>query len=138
MTGKKNSFIGAWDLVPELCQYQDGVPPRSGAYDISLKDGAVHFDMSWTDHDDHSHSLAFGGPSDGTVQTLNGAPAHELSISKVDEFTIDSSAYADGRETQYARRQVSKDGALMTVVQVHRHPEGPSTRNFQVYRRRSA
>ncbi|MFQ5622265.1 MAG: hypothetical protein ACE5FS_02610 [Paracoccaceae bacterium] len=138
MTACKDSFVGAWDLVPELCQYQDGLPPQSGTYDISLNGEVAEFRLSWIDHDARPHELEFAGPVDGSVRPVNGVPSNEVSFNRVDERTLDSSAYHDGREITYERHRASDDGSLMVVVQVHRHPEGPSTRNFQVYRRRSA
>ena len=129
-----NRFEGRWQLVPELCQYQDGHPPRSGQYDIQCNDTDVTCVTSWVDEHDKSHTLTYGGPMDGTVIALKGNKL-EASFTRIDAYRLDSSSYFDGRETAYAHRKVSQDHSLMVVLMVHHHKEDRSTRNFQIYRR---
>jgi hypothetical protein len=133
-----NLFAGRWELIPELCQYQEGHVPPSCTYSISLQDGHADFDLSWTDKDGKDHHVRFGGPVDGSIVPHKAGHISELSVSRVDERTLDSSAYADGHEVSYSRRSASADGALLSVQLVTGHADADSTRNFQVYRRASA
>lgn len=127
-------FIGTWQLIPELCQYQDGHPPKTGTYAIRCDDTDVHMDVTWVDDRDKCHEMSYGGPMDGTVVALRGGKL-EASYTRIDRSRLDSSAYFNGRETSYAHRKASRDGDLMVVMIVHHHKDERSTRNFQVYRR---
>jgi hypothetical protein len=135
---RNNLFAGTWDLVPELCLYQDGVPPRFGTYAISVMDERADFTLAWTDREGKSHELRYGGPVDGSVIPHRGGPVTEMSFSRVDALTLDSAAYAEGREVAWARRCASADGQLLSVLSVSRHHhDDVEARNFQVWRRRN-
>ena len=136
MSDDQNHFAGTWQLIPELCQYQDGQPPRDCTYAITTRDQDVTCTLSWTDEHEKAHDLSYGGPMDGTVIALKGNKL-EASFTRIDAYRLDSSSYFDGRETAYAHRKVSQDHSLMVVLMVHHHKEDRSTRNFQIYRRSS-
>lgn len=138
MVDHSNLFAGHWLLIPELCQYQEGGPPLACNYEIAVNGEKAQFSLSWTDKDGKPHSIHYGGPTDGSVIPFKGGHISEMSFSKVDPNTLDSSSYAYGREVNYARRRVSADGSLLTVQQIIRHNGDASTRNFQVFRRASA
>ena len=139
---EEDRILGRWQLVPELSVYQAGSPPASGLYVISRSGDRFDFSISWqTELGGPEVSVSFGGPGDGSVQSLNvpvDAPAgtpDALTITRVDDAILDSEARAAGRVVAYARRQVSDDGQLLAIMQEVRLPDGRGLRNFQVYRR---
>lgn len=134
MSDDPDLFLGHWHLIPELCQYQDGHPPKSGAYVISTDGADVNFVIDWTDEHGKEHHLSHGGAMDGSVIALADGRI-EVSYTRIDQLRLDSASYFDGRETSYVHRKASLDGALMVVLTVHHHKDERSTRNFQVYRR---
>lgn len=134
MPNSKDQYVGDWQLIPELCQYQETHPPRSGQYSIKLDENDAQFDIEWIDEKDKSHKLSYGGPVDGSVNPLNGGKL-EFSVTRVDSQRLDSSTYHNGFEASYVHRKTSDDGNLMVVVSVFRHDDEQSTRNFQVYKR---
>lgn len=138
----RDLFLGDWELIPELSLYQTGDPPASGRYEIRDADGEIRFDLRWTgEADGQEHALSFGGSPDGRRQPIprpEGAPPGTpdgLTITRVDARTLDSQALVGEAVVAYARRVVSRDGALMAVLQEARPPEGAPLRNTQVYRR---
>ncbi len=134
MPKAKDKFLGEWDLVPELCQYQDGHPPKKGHYKIDLEGKEVAFDLNWTDEHDKAHHVTYGGPVDGQPQPLNGGKM-EVSFTRIDELRLDSSTFSNGLEASYVHRKASEDGALMIVVTTSNHANGEATQNIQIYRR---
>lgn len=129
-------YLGAWELVPELSLYEAGQPPASGRYTIELReDGKLMLKVQWQQATgDAPRETAFGGAPDGSPQHLPGMPG-SFSLTRLDAYTLDSSAFSDGRRVAYARRVASHDGALLSVLQEQVAPDGKRTRNFQVYRR---
>jgi hypothetical protein len=139
-TGMNDSFLGVWLLIPELSIYQVGEPPASGRYEISANGDRLEFAVRWTSQaNGPEQTTAFGGPADGSAITLPvpaGVSAPDtFTITRIDAQTLDSAALMQGETVSYARRRVSDDGSLMSVVQETHLPDGRIVRNFQVYRR---
>jgi len=134
MAAEPNNYLGRWRLVPELCLYESGDPPRSGLYVIEADSEAVHISISW-ETDEGTHHVEFSGPTDGTKVPAQAPGVTHLSLTHVDSVTLDSSAYADNREIAYARRCASQSGDLLATVQEVSRDDGSTFRNFQVYRR---
>jgi hypothetical protein len=135
-------IVGTWILVPELSIYEAGIAPASGVYDIARSGDRYDFAVRWrAEAGGQEFSAAFGGPGDGSIQPLDvlaGAPVgtpDAMTVTRVDEATLDSEAISEGRVVAYARRRVSADGSLLSVVQEVRLPDGRGPRNFQIYRR---
>ena len=124
-----------WQLVPELSFYEEGDPPISGVYRISVERDRVEIGIEWTAVDGSSHSIKFGGPLDGAKHPSDQPGVSETSFTLVDDFTIDSAAYANGEEIAYASRRKSREGDLLATVQRGRRSDGTTFLNTQVYRR---
>lgn len=134
-----DAFLGTWDLIPELCLYDEGTPPEQADYEIVRAGGAVRLRITWRPAGAVSSlSTAFGGPDDGTVQPVQGqAGVTGLSLLRVDDRTLDSTAWNDGAVVSSARRVASADGALLVVRQVVPGAGGAPVHTYQVYARRS-
>jgi hypothetical protein len=133
------TYVGEWDLIPELSLYAVGIPPAAGRYTISrAADGHLALEVAWRMPDDVSdRSTRFGGPADGSRVAL---PASEsgpdaFTLTHVADDTLDSAAYRGAHRQAYARRVVSADQTLLAVAQEIIGLDGTPLRNFQVYRR---
>jgi len=134
-------YLGNWLLIPELSLYQAGDPPAAGKYSIERDgDGELRLRVDWLPGKDAAWlNTSFGGPADGTPQSLEGPPGgpDAFTLTRVDERTLDSAALRNGETIAYARRVASSDGKLLAVVQEARAGD-QLIRNFQVYRRADA
>ena len=134
------SYLGTWELIPELSLYAIGQLPASGTYVIAEEtSGTLAIRLTWRmPGDTTERATQFGGPSDGSRVSLPtmapGAP-DAMTLSHVDDRTLDSAALRGAEIVAYARRSVSADGQLMSVVQEMIGADGHRVRNFQVYRR---
>jgi hypothetical protein len=99
-------------------------------------DNRVEISIKWIDVDGAGHAIEFGGPLDGERHLSDQAGVSETSFTLVDECTIDSAAWLDGKEIAYARRCRSRDRELLATLQRGRRGDGSTFRNTQVYRRR--
>lgn len=118
----------------------------SGTYTIAEPmPGQLRLHVSWQSEPGGAiKAMEFGGPSDGTAcalplpagvtEPVAGTP-DALTLTRVDEATLDSAALSVGQLVAYARRIASADGQLLAVVQETALDGGQRTRNFQVYRR---
>ena len=80
-------YPGTWLLVPELCLYEEGEPPRSGLYRISQQAGEVSISIAWQAQDGSEHEVEFGGPHDGSRQASESPGATHFSITRVNDST---------------------------------------------------
>ncbi len=128
------NYLGKWQLVPELCIYQQGEPPISGVYELTGIPGGVDVQIAWEDSEGNALTTGFNGPDDGSKQSIEAPGITHFSITRIDENTLDSAAFDDDQTIMTARRVVSNDGKLLTTVQTTLSGEG-KTSNFQVYRR---
>lgn len=134
---KAEKYNGRWLLIPELSIYQRGEPPLSGLYVISTESDKVNFTIQWTDASNSSHTLEFGGQANGEKQASNTPGVSHVSYEKIDNLILDSTAYDGERKLLYARRAASKDGGILSVVQVI-YADDEAYSNFQVYKRESS
>ncbi|GAB4160874.1 MAG: hypothetical protein Fur005_17800 [Roseiflexaceae bacterium] len=140
MISNEDRYLGVWVLLPELSLYAHGPQPTHGIYQIMASEARVQLRIVWQmQADGPEQSTGFGGPADGTRQPLpqGGAGPDSFSITRVDAATLDSAAWRGDQMVAYARRVVSADGSLMSVVQEGLLPDGQRFRNFQVYRRQA-
>lgn len=136
----RDLYLGDWQLIPELCLYEFGSAPVSGAYRIASEGEKYRITIEWRmDAESEPQNTGFAAPADGSVQPLPAAASasgpDSFSLIRVDGRTLDSAAYRDGERVAYARRVASADGELLAVMQEALDPEGVRYRNFQVYRR---
>lgn len=132
-------FLGRWQLVPELSIFQRGEPPESGITVIQLQGQMCHVAMAWravgAEGDQH---VGFAAPLTGEIQRNPSAPRgvpNGFSLTRVNNRTLDSSAYIDGLEVMYSRRATTTDGTLMATTHHQFLPNTPATTNYQLYRR---
>ncbi|PCI75615.1 MAG: hypothetical protein COB20_12515 [SAR86 cluster bacterium] len=128
-------YIGHWQLLPELCIYQNGDSPVSGSYVIRSKDGTIEFEVEWTDTSGADHRLSFGGSLDGQKHASDAPGISDVAYEKINDLTLDSTAFNGDTILMYARRIASSDGGLLAVSQSLYGENGDLT-NFQVYRRK--
>jgi len=127
-----DTYLGSWQLIPELCNYQQGEAPRSGLYVIAESAGALRLTVDWVDRAGLEHHIEFGGLPDGSEQKVDTPGLTHMTLTRVDSRTLDSAAYLGGERVMYARRVAHAN--LLSTLQRMRTPAGEVS-IFQVYRR---
>ena len=135
MIDRLHAYSAKWLLIPELSFYEEGQPPASGTYQISVEDDAASFSITWTTVEGQELSVEFAGLLDGQLHDVEQPEGAQASYTRIDNQTLDSTMVMNGVEVAYARRIVSNDGELMSVLQTSVRPDGSSFRNTQVYRK---
>jgi hypothetical protein len=131
-----DGFLGAWELLPETCLYEQGDPPRSGSYDIRAEGAQLVFTARWVDAEGAEHEATFCGPPDGThVPFAGGDLADALEVRAVSARELNSYAYYRGVQRMVAQRQLDDTGQHMRIVQLVRLPGGTGVANSSIYRR---
>lgn len=136
MIATGDPFLGTWKLDPSQSQYEFGPPPKTGTYTLSRQGERLRFDVAWTDHNDQPFQVSFDMIPDGQQHPYdNPAVADFVSLTRVDERTLDSATFKGGQQIAYASRALSADGRTMTVSQSGSTPQGQTFTNVSVYHR---
>ncbi|MEL6347754.1 MAG: hypothetical protein AAFV53_31905 [Myxococcota bacterium] len=128
-------FLGTWILDPASCDYQVGVPPQSGRYRLSLHNDGVWFAIDWVDADGQSHQIGFSMKPDGERHPVASEAGQEMSLTVVDDWTLDSAIWRGATRIHYARRVVNADTQRMQVTQIFLTAEGEEATNIAAYQR---
>lgn len=132
-----DKFLGTWELIPEMSQYELGQPPRSGIYKVSASGSGYAIEVDWTTPEGALAHLAYHAiPDDQVYPQADNAFADATSMTHVGERRLDSSAFKAGRLTLHVSRILSENGLTMHVCQTNHTPDGAELRNRSVYRKR--
>jgi hypothetical protein len=131
---KDDLFLGTWKLKAEGSQYHFGDPPKSGVYTIEAEGDAYLITMEWVSADGSSYNLSYRSIPDGVDYPYeNPVIAEAVSMTRIDEYTLDSTSKSGGQIISHARRTLSEDGRTMTVTQSGIGPNGEEYTNLSIY-----
>ena len=129
-------FLGTWQLQPEQSKYELGQPPLEGLYNISREEGGYVFEIAWKTTEGQQFEISFSGIPDGQQYPYeNPQIAEALSMTRVDEFTLDSESFKDGKRIAHARRDLIENGRGLRVTQTGERPDGAFFSNVSYYRK---
>jgi hypothetical protein len=129
-------FLGLWQLIPEKSVYEHGEPPIGGNYTIEIQGDGYLIHMQWETFYGAWSEMSYTAVPDGQDHHYDDpVVADSISMTRIDEHTLDSDAKKGDSVVAHARRTLSDDLREMTVVQSGISPEGDTFRNLSVYRR---
>lgn len=129
----KDTFLGTWQLDPEQNKYQLGDPPQSGLYIIKLNGEGYLVTMKWTSHDNQDFEMSYEAIPDGKDYPTDAPNVDSMSMTRVDDKTLDSSAMVGNTVIAFARRILSEDNNTMTITQSGKTSDGDDFANVSVY-----
>jgi hypothetical protein len=132
----EDPFVGQWLLDPPQSRYELGEPPASGRYHIQPDGDGYLVTMEWETPEGERHKASYRSVPDGIDYPYeNPAVAETVSMTRVDERTLDSTSKKGGQIIAHARRVLSLDGRTMTVTQSGLTPDGTRFANLSVYKK---
>jgi hypothetical protein len=126
-------FVGTWQLDPMQNKYEFGDPPQQGLYIIEPNGTGYLVTMKWTNTAGKALEMQYEATPDGVEYPANAPGVDTMSMTRVDERTLDSAAMAGGQVIAYGRRVLSEDGQTMTITQSGKTPDGKEFSNLSVY-----
>ncbi len=135
-----DAFVGMWQLDPAHSDYQVGTPPQTGLYRIApgANDSGYMISMTWTDAQGRESYAAYTAMPDGVEYPYeNTDVADAISMTRLDERTLDTAIFRDGNCIAYSVRELSEDGQTMAITQSGFTPDGTRFDNRSVYVRQS-
>ncbi|MFL7839099.1 MAG: hypothetical protein ACK2T4_05550 [Candidatus Promineifilaceae bacterium] len=131
-----DAFLGTWQLQPNLSDYAFGQAPAEGVYRISRYGEGYKFDIAWTMTEGQQFETGYLGTPDGEQYPYeNSQVAEAVSLTRVDELTLDSESFKGGRRIAYACRELIKNGCRMRVTQSGETADGVEFSNIAYYQK---
>ena len=127
-------FLGTWQLQPQQSAYEFGPSPAEGLYRISTDGQQYLFELEWKTAEGQQFETSFSGVPDGRQYPYeNPQIADALSLTRVDEQTLDSASYKGGKRIAHARRELLDNSRTMRVTQSGQTPDGVTYSNVSYY-----
>ena len=120
------AFEGIWQLLPERCEYEHELPPRSGTYKIAGTPEGLAFTLDW---------ISSAGAVEHTEFRLRWEDESPISLELVDARTLNTAVERDEIVIAHATRKLSEDGNELEVVQRGFTSSGKPFVNTARYRR---
>ncbi len=125
VTKNVDPFIGIWKLDPAQSKYQFGTMPQSGTYRIEPEGDGYLVTMDWVDAQGKDFHQDYTSIPDGKQYPYsNPLVADYVSMTRLNEVTLDSATYRNGERIAYALRVLSADKQIMTITQSGTTPMG--------------
>lgn len=132
----QDPFLGIWQLIPEKSEYEHGEPPVEGQYIIELHGDGYLINMQWETFYGAWTEMSYTAIPDGQDHPYDDPNvADTVSMTRIDNHTLDSDAKKAGRVIAHARRILSDDLRTMTIIQSGSLPEGGTFSNLSIYQR---
>ena len=72
-------YLGDWELIPELCVYEFGSAPVTGAYLIAKQGRKLRITIEWSmSAGTEAQSTGFEAPPDGSPQPVDGPAVDQI------------------------------------------------------------
>ncbi len=132
---KAYNFLYSWQLIPEKCDYQMGVPPKSSIYKMEkTEDGqAIVISMSWLTHDNQSFKTAYQFVPDGEEHAFEHTEVAETIKGDFSgSHTFHIVAMKEGKLVWDTLKEIQPNG-YMKLTQQGFNEEGNPYTNIQYY-----
>ncbi|HET6962072.1 MAG TPA: hypothetical protein VFJ27_06235 [Terriglobia bacterium] len=126
--------LGTWKLNVAKSKYSPGPAPKSGNLSFESSGDAVKRTGEQVAADGKKSSLSYTAKMDGKFYPVTGTDLYdEISIKKIDDHNTEASMKRAGKVAVSAKRNISKDGKVMTITITGTNAKGEKINNISVY-----
>ena len=126
--------LGTWKLNVAKSKYSPGPAPKSGNLTFESSGDAVKRTGEQVAADGKKSSLSYTAKMDGKFYPVTGTDLYdEISIKKIDDHNTEASMKRAGKVAVSAKRNISKDGKVMTITITGTNAKGEKINNISVY-----
>lgn len=129
------NFLASWQLFPEKCDFQKGIPPKSGNYKIESVDNgqALSVSINWVSLDNEAFYTQYKVvPNDAMQKLLDNQLAEEIKATIVNSSTLSVSFFKDLLSVLQVTHEILPNG-YMRITQEGIDENGKNYRNTEIY-----
>jgi hypothetical protein len=129
------NFLASWQLFPEKCDFQSGIPPKSGNYKIeSIENGhALGISINWVSMDNEAYYTQYNIIPDGTIRDFDNielADTAEASI--INSSTLLFRFFKNEQTILEVKHEIMPNGYLK-LTQQGNDSSGKAFVNIEIY-----
>lgn len=109
------NFLASWQLFPEKCDFQSGIPPKSGNYKIeSIENGhALGISINWVSMDNEAYYTQYRIVPDGVMRTFdNPELADAATASIINSSTLLFQFFKNEQSVLQVKHEIMPNGYL--------------------------
>lgn len=129
------NFLASWQLFPEKCDFQKGIPPKSGNYKIESVDNgqALSVSINWVSLDNEAFYTQYQVvPNDAMQKLLDNQLADEIKATIVNSSTLSVSFFKNLLSVLQVTHEILPNGYLR-ITQEGIDENGNNYRNIEIY-----
>lgn len=129
------NFLASWQLFPEKCDFQSGIPPKSGNYKIeSIENGhALGISINWVSMDNEAYYTQYRIVPDGVMRTFdNPELADTTTASIINSSTLLFQFFKNNQPVLQVKHEIMPNGYLK-LTQEGADNAGKAFINIEIY-----
>lgn len=129
------NFLASWQLFPEKCDYQQGMPPRSGNYRIESanQQQELSIQINWVTLDNEAFFSQYEVRPDGMLHPFSDKTlADSIRAEILNASTIDVQFLREDDIVLRVKKEIMPNGYLK-ISQESRDKDGNPFRNIDIY-----
>ncbi len=129
-----DAIIGTWKLNVSKSKYEPGPAPKSGTVTYAASDGGIKRTGETIGADGKTTSMEYTAKYDGKDYPVMGSPLFDsIAVKKVNDHTTEATMKKGGKPIVSAKREISHDGKVMTIIMTGTNEKGEKLHNKAVY-----
>jgi hypothetical protein len=130
-------FIGTWSMNVSASKYAANQLPKAMRIVMELAPEGVHYRSETTHVNDRTTVAEYVADYDGKLAMVVGSAGvmAPITLKRIDANTVDASYVKGMQVVATSRRELSKDGRIMTITTVTYDDRRHATTNVGVYER---
>lgn len=129
------NFLASWQLFPEKCDFQSGIPPKSGNYKIeSIENGhALGISINWVSMDNEAYYTQYSIVPDGTTRAFDNTElADTAEASVINSSTLLFRFFKNEQPILEVKHEIMPNGYLK-LTQQGKDNSGKAFVNIEIY-----
>jgi Protein of unknown function (DUF2452) len=132
------NFLGSWQLIPERCKYNIGIPPKSLILRLEERDGLIQLDMNWFTHDDQTLRTNYGFKNNGQPYPFEHSEvADTIEVEFLGSHEMKLIASKD-EEIVFETFMMINNKGLLESTQKGKNEKGEDLEKFEIFHRQLA
>ena len=129
--------VGTWELNLAKSKFSPGPPPKSQTRTYVMAGAEIKATSKGVGADGKPTAEHWTVTDDGQDRPITGDPNADVqALTRIDAFTVEATLKKAGKVVQTARREISKDGKVMTLTFKGKNAKGQTINDVMVFDKR--
>jgi len=130
----EDAIVGAWKLNVAKSKFDPGPPPKSGTVKYEATDGGYKRTGETIEVDGKKTSFQYTAMYDGKDYPVTGSELFDsIAVKSINDHTAEATLKKGGKAVRSAKREISHDGKVMTIIMTGTNEKGEKVHNKAVY-----